>query len=175
MPEVRTMAKTFTQRMIGAATLDAPTYEEVEHDRAATGQAAAVVALAAAGGAIGSLAGGPFVMLGAVISAFIGWILWSFATLIIGTKVFDGTADMGEMLRALGFAQAIGIVAIAGILPGLGVLVRIAVGIWMLVCGIIAIRQALDFTTGKAVGTVLVGWLVYAVLGWFVSLLSLGF
>ena len=32
------------QRMIGAARLDVPTYEEVEHDQRATGQAAGVVA-----------------------------------------------------------------------------------------------------------------------------------
>ncbi len=39
------MARSFTERMIGAATLDIATFEEVEHDESATGQAAAVVAL----------------------------------------------------------------------------------------------------------------------------------
>jgi hypothetical protein len=29
----------------------------------------------------------------------------------------------------------------------------------MLVCGVVAVRQALDFTTGKAIGTVILGWL----------------
>ena len=35
----------FTQRMIGAAKLDVHTYEEVEADRTATGQAMGVVVL----------------------------------------------------------------------------------------------------------------------------------
>ena len=35
----------FGARLIGAAKLDAATYEEVEHDKGATGQAAAVVIL----------------------------------------------------------------------------------------------------------------------------------
>ena len=33
-----------------------------------------------------------------------------------------------------------------------------AVGVWLLVTGLVAIRQALDVTTGKAVVTALVGW-----------------
>jgi hypothetical protein len=45
------------------------------------------------------------------------------------------------------------------IVPFLGWLIRPVVGIWMLVAGIIAIRQALDFSTGKAVLTAVVGWL----------------
>ena len=33
--------------------------------------------------------------------------------------------------------------------------------VWMLVCGVVAVRQALDFTTGKAIGTVVLGWLAF--------------
>lgn len=168
------MPKTFTERMIGAATLDVPTYEEVEHDLTATGQAAAVVGLAAVAGAIGAVGAGSTGMIGAVVSAFVGWILWSFATLFIGTRVFKGTADMGEMLRTIGFAQAAGILMILGIIPILGWLARPAATIWMLVCGIVAIRQALDFDTGKAVGTALIGWLLFAALSFLVSALTFG-
>ena len=95
-------------------------------------------------------------------------------TLFIGTKVFDGTADMGEMLRALGFAQAVGVLKVFGIVPGLGVMVSFLAGIWMLVCGVVAIRQALDFTTGKAIGTVLLGWLATAALSVTVAVLTMG-
>ncbi|UCF18933.1 MAG: YIP1 family protein [Gemmatimonadota bacterium] len=153
----------FTQRMIGAATLDVPTYEEVEHDTTATGQAAGVVGIVAVASAIGAIGAGGAEMAGGVVSAFVGWLIWSAVTLVIGTKVFDGTADMGEMLRTLGFAQAPGVLNVLGFIPVLGWIVRLAVGIWMLVCGVIAVRQALDFTTGKAIGTVLLGWLCYFV------------
>jgi hypothetical protein len=150
----------FTERMIGAATLNIATYEEVEHDQSATGQAAGVVALVAIASAIGSYGmGGLYGALGQLVSAFIGWVVWSAVTLLIGTKVFGGTADMGEMLRTLGFAQAVGVIKVLGIVPLLGWIAALAAGIWMLVCGVVAIRQALDFTTGKAIGTVVLGWL----------------
>ena len=156
----------FTKRMIGAATLDVSTYEEVEHDQTATGQAAGVVALVAVAGVIGSYgAGGSVGMILAVVSAFAGWLIWSAITLFIGTKVFDGTADMGEMLRALGFAQAVGVLKVAGIVPFLGWFASLGAGLWMLVCGVIAVRQALDFTTGKAIGTVLLGWVAMMAVG----------
>ncbi len=156
----------FTERMIGAATLNIATYEEVEHDRTATGQAAGVVALVAIAGAIGSYGmGGVVGSVGQIIYAFIGWVIWAGITLLIGTKVFGGTADMGEMLRTLGFAQAVGVVKVLGIIPILGWIASLAAGLWMLVCGVVAIRQALDFTTGKAIGTVLLGWLAMMVIG----------
>jgi hypothetical protein len=155
----------FTERMVGAATLDVPTYEEVEHDRTATGQAAGVVALVAIATAIGSLHSGSAGVIGGLVSAFIGWLIWAAVTLFIGTRVFAGTADMGEMLRTLGFAQAPGVLKVLAIVPILGWIAWIVAGIWMLVCGVVAVRQALDFTTGKAIGTVLLGWLCYVVVG----------
>ncbi len=150
----------FVERMVGAATLDVRIYEEVEHDQNATGQAAGVVALVAIAAAIGSYGmGGIYGAVGSIVAAFVGWVIWSALTLVIGTKIFDGTADMGEMLRTLGFAQAVGVIKVLGIIPLLGWIASIAAGIWMLVCGVVAVRQALDFTTGKAIGTVVLGWL----------------
>jgi len=160
----------FTERMVGAATLNIATYEEVEHDQTATGQAAGVVALVAIAGAIGSYGmGGLYGSVGQLISAFVGWVVWSAVTLLIGTKVFGGTADMGEMLRTLGFAQSVGVVKILGIIPLLGWIAGLAAGIWMLVCGVVAVRQALDFTTGKAIGTVILGWLAMMALAMLVG------
>lgn len=155
----------FAERMIGAATLNIQTYEEVEHDTTATGQAAGVVALVALAGAIGGFGEAGYGVIGGIVWSFIGWFIWSAVTLFIGTKVFNGTADMGEMLRTLGFAQSVGILKVVGFVPLLGWIVALVVGIWMLVCGVVAVRQALDFTTGKAIGTVLIGWLVMVVVG----------
>lgn len=166
----------FTERMVGAATLNVPTYEEVEHDTTATGQAALVVTLVAIAGAIGSygMGGGVGAALGQVISAFVGWLIWAAVTLFIGTKVFDGTADMGEMLRTLGFAQSIGIVRVLGVVPFLGWIVSLVASIWMLVCGVVAVRQALDFTTGKAIGTVVLGWVAMFLVSLLVAVFTFG-
>jgi hypothetical protein len=48
-------SSSIVDRMRGAAMLDVATYEAVEHDTNATGQAAVVVALAAVASAIGNL------------------------------------------------------------------------------------------------------------------------
>jgi len=152
--------RSLVQRMIGAAMLDASVYEEVEADRGATGQAAAVVAIVAVCAAIGNYGHGGKGVIGAIVGAFLGWLIMSGLTYVIGTKLFGGTADMGEMLRTLGFAQSPGVIAILGIIPILGRLVVIAVAIWQLVTAIVAIRQALDFDTGKAVATAVIAWVV---------------
>ena len=109
-----------------------------------------------------------------VLVAIVGWLLWSGIAYVIGDKVFGGTATWGELLRTIGFAQAPGVLMIFGIIPILGGLVRAVVAIWLLFTGVVAIRQALDFSTGKAILTALLGWIVMVALafltgggGWF--------
>ena len=46
----------------------------------------------------------------------------------------------------------------------LGVIVSVVVGIWVLVATVVAVRAALDFGTGRAIGTALLGWLAQAIL-----------
>ncbi|MDB4952056.1 MAG: Yip1 protein [Gemmatimonadetes bacterium] len=164
------MAKSFAERMIGAAMLDVATYEEVEADVSATSQAAGVVAIVAVASAIGALHGGTGAIIGGIVSAFLGWLLWAGLTYLVGTKAFNGTATWGELLRTLGFAQAPGVLAVLGIVPVLGGVIRFVVMIWLLVTGVIAIRQALDFDTGKAILTALIAWVVIIVVGIVVGL-----
>ena len=146
-------------RMIGAARLDVDTYEEVEWDYSATGQAAIVVTIVAIASAIGGAGAGGVGIIGGVLSAVVGWLLWAGIAYLIGDKLFGGTATWGELLRTIGFAQAPGVLLILAIIPVLGWIVQFVVGIWLLVAGIIAIRQALDFSTGKAILTAIVGWI----------------
>jgi hypothetical protein len=154
------MAMSFGERMIGAAMLNPAAYEEVEADESATGQAAGVVALAAVAAAIGAARGGTGGMIAGLIGAFLSWAIWAGLTYVIGTRLFHGTATWGELLRTLGFAQAPGILYVLGIIPILGGLVRFAVAIWILLAGIVAIRQALDFDTGKAILTAIIAFAV---------------
>jgi hypothetical protein len=153
-----------TERMMGAARLDTAIYEEVEHDASATGQAAVVVAIVAVASAIGAIGGEGMGPIGALVGALIGWLVWAGVTYLIGDKLLGGTASWGELLRTLGFAQSPGVLFALGIIPLLGGLVRFVVGIWILIAGIIAIRQALDFSTGKAILTVVLGWLAMMLL-----------
>jgi hypothetical protein len=154
--------RTWLERMKGAALLDVDTYEEVEADHTATKQAAGVVALVAVAQAIGAAGEGSFGILTGVISALLGWLLWAGITYLIGAKLLGGAATWGELLRTIGFAQTPGVLHVLDIIPFLGGIIRFGVAIWVLIAGIIAIRQALDISTGKAILTAVLGWLAMA-------------
>ena len=160
---------TFVQRMIGAALLDINVYEEVEHDTTATMQAAAVVVAVAVSMAIGAAGRGTGGMFSGLIAAVVGWLIWSGITYLIGANLFGGTATWGELLRTIGFAQSPGVLFILGVIPFLGGIAMLVVALWMLVAVIIAIRQALDFTTGKALLTALLGWIAYGLVAGVVA------
>ncbi|HEY0304900.1 MAG TPA: YIP1 family protein [Longimicrobiales bacterium] len=147
--------------MIAAASLDVSVYEEVEADGTATGQAALVVVLSAIASAIGSVNQNA---IGGLIGALVGWAVWAGVTYFIGATLFKGTASWGELLRTLGFAQSPGLLYVVGIIPVLGALAKLVIGIWVLIAGVIAIRQALDISTGKAVATALLGWVLLMIL-----------
>ena len=154
------------ERMLRAAKLDVDLYEEVEADRTATGQAMWVVVLSAAAAGIGTLAhgGGLAGIVLAALAALFGWYVWALLTYLIGTKLLPeaGTsADLGELLRTIGFSSSPGLIRVFAIIPGLGGFLFTVVGVWMLVAMVIAVRQALDYTsTWRAVAVCLVGWVV---------------
>jgi hypothetical protein len=157
---------TFVGRMIGAAKLDAATYEEIEADARATGQAMLVVCLSAVAAGIGAIGdGGVRGALGGVIAALLGWFLWALLTWVIGTKMLpeaQTSADLGQLLRTIGFSASPGILRLFGFIPVLGVIIQLAATIWMLAAMIVAVRQALDYRgTGRAIVVCLIGFLIY--------------
>jgi hypothetical protein len=164
----------WTERMVGAAKLDANMYEDVEADTAANGQAAGVVALVAVAQAIGAIGEGTLGLVTGVVSALVGWLIWAGVTYLIGAKLLGGTATWGELLRTLGFAQAPGVLSVLGIIPVVGGVVRFAVTIWILIAGVIAIRQALDVSTEKAVLTAVLGWLALALPVFLLGIMGAG-
>jgi hypothetical protein len=157
-PQTRT---SFGRRALGAATFKIDVYEEVEHDQTATGQAAIVVGIVALAAAIGGLALGPGGLIAGLLSAYLGWALWSGTCYLVGVQLFEGTADWGELLRTVGFAQAPGVLLALRLLPGVGLPLYLAVLAWMVATVLVAIRQALDFSTGRALATALAGFVPY--------------
>ena len=155
-------SRSMTERMAGAALLNVETFEEVEADTTATGQAAAVVVLVAACQAIGQWGDQRGMIAGALV-ALVGWGLWSGITYFIGTRVFGGAADWGEVLRTLGFAQAPGVLALLGLIPVVRWGIGLVLPFWMLAAAIVGLRQALDISTGKTVITGILGWLAIAI------------
>ena len=151
-------------RMIRAAKLDVQLYEEVEADQGAMAQAMTVVILSALAAGIGNANVGLVGMVSSMIAALIGWSVWAFLTYFIGTKFLaepQTRADHRELLRTIGFSSAPGLIRVLGIIPGLGTLLFLVADIWMLVAMVIAVRQALDYTsTGRAIGVCVIGWVV---------------
>ena len=169
-----------TERMIGAAKLDAATYEEVENDPTAMGQAMTVVVLAAVSAGIGTIRyAGMTGLVSGTLGALVGWFLWAGVVFLVGTKLLpepQTKADFGELLRTIGFSASPGVLSIMGVIPIFGGLVRILLMFWQLAAMVVAVRAALDYqTTGKAVVVCLIGWLAYVVVGFFlVSLVGIG-
>jgi hypothetical protein len=155
--------------MIGASKLDVATYEEVEADTTATPQAMLVVVLANLAAGVGALRelgiGG---LLVTTLIALIGWYAWAFITYFVGTRFLPGPrtqADVGQLLRPIGFSATPGLIRVLGIIPGLNWLVSLVAALWMLVGMVIAVRQALDYdSTGRAIVVCLIGWVVNIVI-----------
>jgi hypothetical protein len=161
------------QRILGALRLESAIYEEIEADQTATGQALFVVVASALAAAIGAAGLRPTLVVLTLIAAIVAWLVWALIIVLVGTKLLPETgtrADMGQMLRVLGFASAPGLFAILGIVPLLGWVVRFVVWIWQLMAMIIAVRQALDYTsTARAVLVCLIGWVAYMVVFFFLA------
>jgi hypothetical protein len=156
---------TFARRAIGAAILDRRIYEEVEADGRSTAQAVALVVLASIAGGIGLLGLGaqtPQSLVAGIIGSLIGWMAWAALTYLIGTHLLpepQTRADVGELLRTIAFASAPGLLRALGVIPFLGLTIYSIASVWMLLAMVVAVRQALDYTsTGRAVGVCVVGW-----------------
>ena len=155
---------TFADRILRALRLDPQLFEEVEMDQGALKQAAAVVILSSASGGLGTLL--PNVglqgLLEGILAALAGWIVWVFTIYFVGLKLIAGPmtySNLGELLRATGFASAPGLIRILGIFPPLRTAVFFIALFWMLAAMVIAVRQALDYSsTLQAVFVCIGGW-----------------
>ena len=173
-------------RMIRAARLDVSLYEEVEKDVTATNEAVLVVVIASICAGIGMAIGGQmagglgglvFWLAVGAITALIGWFVWSFITYFIGTRVFKGPkteSSYGELLRCIGFSSSPGVLRILSFIPIVGAIIAFVAMIWSLVAMVIAVRQALDFTTGRAIATCIVGFIVLVIISAVVAMLTAG-
>ena len=162
---MKTLPTPFPLRLIGALAIDPVIYEEVEADPSATGQALVVVVLSSLSAGIGAFGWGTASVRGILFIsglALLSWVTWAVITFEIGTRLMPepGTrADVGQLLRTIGFAATPGMLRIFGIVPGATVPAFVITAIWMLVAMVVAVRQALDYTsTARAVAVCGLGW-----------------
>ncbi len=160
-----------TDRMFRAAMLDPLVFDEIKADRESMTQAVQVIIIVFVIGIVTTIVqtlNAPedtaaqtdlatnIATSGA--TAILGWLLWAFLAYLIGTGVFGGTATYVEMLRAIAFAQAPSVITILSVplvfVPAagavLGGLLGVAAALWVLIVNVVATRQTLGITTGKA-------------------------
>lgn len=153
-------------RMWRAARLEADLYEEVEAEPASLRQAVGVVLLASAAGGAGValanwMAGRPlFEIVTAVrlIEPWLVWVLGSAFAYMVGATFFRGPeteTDYAEVLRTVGFSFGPGVLRVFAFVPvAYGALaIDVVAGLWQVAAAVVAVRQALDFTTARALGT----------------------
>jgi len=173
-PPVKT---SFKDRMIRAMKLDAALYEEVEVDEEATKQVIGVIAIVSICSGIGL--GLSALLMGRYIGvSVVSWIIldfimtlaslaiWGYLIYIVGTKLFGGQATFKETWRCSGFAFSPGVFHI---IPLIGAIASI----WIIVAQVIAARQALDVSTGKAVAACIVSFIPYAIITVAIRVLAL--
>jgi hypothetical protein len=169
--------RSFGERLLGALKLDATVYEEVEHDPSAFGQAAVVVGLSSIAQGLGAFHdAGMGGSLAGFVGSFAGWFIGAGLVWLIGVKIMSCTSDYGELVRTLGFAAAPGMIGVLGLLPLGPALPLLGLAIFVLstIAAVIAVRQALDVGTGRAVVVCILANLVPLALALVVGLLLAG-
>lgn len=147
-------------RMLGAARLNAKTFEELEDDSGATVQALVVVMIVAAFSGVGIFLRGYaglfdpvlYSVLFGVLPSVLGWAIWAFVTFIVGTVFLKGPdtdADWGQIARVTGFAQTPGLLNIFGFIYAAEfyIYIYLAAFLWQFAAMVVGVRQALSYTS----------------------------
>jgi hypothetical protein len=161
--------RSLLRRMYRAITLEADFYEEVEAEHASIRQATLIVLLVSLAGGLGTalrdvilgneaLWVATFWVVLDVVEPIVLWLIGSAFAYMVGATFFKGPeteTDYMEVLRTTGFAFTPGLLRFFAWVkpPEFGFALTLVGDLWMLTCGVVAVRQALDFTTGRAIGT----------------------
>ncbi len=162
------MKTNFLKRIYRAIKIDPELYEEVEHDKSATFQAASVVVLSSLAAGVGAIHLGASNLIFGPLISLVSWYFWAFLIYLVGTKMFPDKqtkSDHGELLRTIGFSSAPGLIRVFGFTPELMTVTFIGSSFWMLACMVVGVRQALDYKSlWKAFGVVVFCWFVQAII-----------
>jgi hypothetical protein len=162
-------------RILRAIRLDPNVYREIAEDENALSEAAIIVIVVTFLSALGTaFVSDNFIvtlLVSWLMSIVVGWIGWAVLTYFIGDKLFGGRSSIPEMMRVLGYATAPRLLGVLGFIPCLGWLAALIGAILALIAGIIAVRESMEFDTGKAVLTVLIAWVISFAITFGVGLL----
>ncbi|MCL5999133.1 MAG: YIP1 family protein [Chloroflexi bacterium] len=155
-----------TDRLIGVVTFKTPVYREIADDTTATGSAALIVVVVAVvagviSGLIDSSAYGGILgnLIYKVLSALIVWALGSWLLAFVAKTFFQGKTDTSEMMRVTGYTYVFQILSAIPVLGFIGWILQV-------VANVIAIREAAEFDTTKAILSAIIAYvIVFIVVG----------
>jgi hypothetical protein len=161
------------QRMVGAMQGDVKTFTEIEADPTAIGQAVTVIVIAGVAALFGNIFRvGLVVGIMYLVVNLLTYALWTLVIVLIGTKVMPEPAtkaDFSQGLRVIGFSASPGVFNVLAIVPFLGPLIAFVISLWMLVIGVIAVREVLDYSnTGRAIIVCLIAFIICAIVQFLV-------
>ena len=95
-----------------------------------------------------------------ISSMMVGWVAWSVAAYVIGTRLFGGKASYRLLLRALGLAYGPAVFLVLLVLPKIGPFMLGIILLWMLAAGTVAVRETQGTGWAAAFTSSVVGWVV---------------
>lgn len=151
-----------------ALTLKENLYDEARSTPKAHRRALTIVILAAVSHGLGGLvilllnrANLPLLFLAFgvdTLSVLAGYYFWTFSILKVGQWLKPADPTYADLLSPIGFAYAPQVLNILTLIPLLGRPIELVLAVWSLLAVTIAVREALDIRTRKAVLICLVGW-----------------
>jgi len=167
--------------VVRAVRFDAAFYREAASEERYSQQALTVVLIVAAlsglGSFLGNVVGGNilFAFLGLILGillAVAGYYVWVYTVYYVGANFFQGRATAPQLLRSLGYAYAPMALGVLSFITCVGGLVALVGSVWALACGFFAVREVHQLDDGKALITVIVGWLAVAIVTAVVGLVA---
>jgi hypothetical protein len=115
-----------------------------------------------------------------VMEPLVLWFGGSAFVFMVGATFFRGPeteTDFAEVLRTTGFAFTPALLRIFAIVPppALGLGIDLVARAWVFVAFVVAVRQALDFTTPRAIGTFGIAAILLWLILWGLSVVPLPF
>ena len=160
------MISLFLNRVFRSIKIDPEVFDEVQKDKQATLSAALVVIISSLAAGLGATHLGMTNFFLAPDHSLESWFIWSYIVFVVGVKLFPDPktkATHANLLRAIGFSSAPGIIRALSFNTELMTVTFIGAAFWMLVCMVVAVRQTLQFKSlWKAFGVVLIAWLLQA-------------
>jgi Yip1 domain len=162
-PESVATGRSFGERLTGTLRLDSSVYDEIADDATSLGQAAGVVACAAAARAIGAA------MIGtqgeAVVGAIGVFVFWPVAVVLIWGvgSWFGHPSSFARILRLVGFAMAPLLLVVLIVIPNQWVQTLVSLSSFALLFATLAVatRQGLRTDTGRAAFVCLVVAMIF--------------